>query len=148
MDNFPMFFQGFSEYKDVIQIYHYNSFRDQVIEDAVHHGLKGGWAISQSKEHNPRFIEASVGSECCLPLISDLHTNIIETPMDIKFSEVFGPLEFIDKLRDEGERVLIFHRDIVESSIILYESKGAIFLFDEKDWRCHWRFKGSDASCF
>ena len=32
MDNFPMLLQGFSEYEDVIQIYHYNSFGNQVLK--------------------------------------------------------------------------------------------------------------------
>lgn len=82
-----------------------------------------------------------------LPFISDFHADIVKTPSDIKFGEVLGSLEFVNELRDEGQGVLVFHRDVVESPIVLYESESAVFLFNEEDRRCHRRFGRSDASC-
>src|ERR1700761_5346482 len=62
-DNLSMLFQGFSEYEDVIQIYHYYSFRNQILENSVHHHLEGSRTIGQTEEHDKLFVEASVSSE-------------------------------------------------------------------------------------
>src|SRR6202035_568387 len=100
------------------------------------------------KEHNQRLVEASISSECRLPFIPNLHADIVKAPTDIKFGEVLSPLELVDELRDEGEWVLVFHCDVIEGSIVLDQSKRAIFLFDEEDRRCHRRLGWSDTSCF
>ena len=38
----------------------------------------------------------------CLPFISFFHSDIVETPTDIKFGKVLSPLQFINELGDEG----------------------------------------------
>ena len=45
--------------------------------------------------------------ESGLPFISFFYVDIVETPVDIEFSEVLGPLKFIDKFGDEGKWVLV-----------------------------------------
>ena len=95
-----MFFQGFSEYEDVVQIHHYNSFRNQVFEDSIHH-QKGGRTIHQSKEHYERLIEASVGSEGCLPFVSIFHPYIVKSPACVKLSKILSSLQLIDKFRNQ-----------------------------------------------
>src|ERR1700735_4608446 len=91
-DNFPMFLQGLCEYKDVVEVYHHYSFGDQVLEDSVHHCLEGSGTIGQTEEHDERLIKAPVSPESGLPFISIFHPDIIETPADIEFSEIPGPL--------------------------------------------------------
>ena len=40
--------------------------------------------------------------------------------MDIKLSEVPGPLQFINKFGDEGQQVLVFDCNHIEGSVVLY----------------------------
>ena len=42
-------------------------------------------------------------------------------------------MEFIDQLRDEGERVAILDSEGIQHPIVLYQLEGAILLFDEED---------------
>ena len=37
-----------------------------------------------------------IGMESGFPLVSVLHANIIETPLDVKLSEILSTLELID----------------------------------------------------
>ena len=45
--------QGFSEYKDIVQVYHYHyhPFQDQIFENCIHHHLEGSRTVGQAKEH-------------------------------------------------------------------------------------------------
>ena len=108
-NNFPVLFQCSSEDKDIIQVDHYNAFCDQLLEDAIHHCLEGGWSIGQPKEHDQGFIEATICPEGCYPLVSFFHANIIEPPADVEFSEILSTLKFVNEFRDEGKGVLVFH---------------------------------------
>ena len=47
-----VFLQSFCEDEDVIQVYHYYTFRNEIFEYNVHYGLEGSWTIGQAKEHN------------------------------------------------------------------------------------------------
>jgi hypothetical protein len=40
----------------------------------------------------------------------------------------------MDKVVDEGERILILPGDGIQSSVVLDEVKLSIFLLDEEDW--------------
>ena len=46
MSNSRMFFKGFSENEDIIDIDANDAFHDQILEDFIHHGLESGRAIS------------------------------------------------------------------------------------------------------
>jgi len=48
-------FLRLGEDQDVVQVDHHNTFYYEVLEDVVHHGLKGGWTVSHSKEHYQEF---------------------------------------------------------------------------------------------
>jgi len=60
-----------------------------------------------------------IGSEGCLPLISGLNANVVETPMDIQLGKVSGSAELGHKFGDQWERVLVLDRHGVECSIVL-----------------------------
>jgi len=81
--------------------------------------LEGGQTVSHSKEHYQGFEQASIGSEGCLPLVSRLNANIVETPMDIQLGKVFGPAELGHEFGDQWERVLVLDHHRVEYSIVL-----------------------------
>ena len=50
-----MLFLCFGEDQDVVQVDHHDTFRYEVPEDVVHHGLEGGRTVSYSKEHYQGF---------------------------------------------------------------------------------------------
>ncbi|KAG5336847.1 hypothetical protein C0989_011778 [Termitomyces sp. Mn162] len=97
-----VFLQHFGIDEDVIKVYTHYALCYEVLEDVVHHGLKGGGAISESKEHNKQLKQFPVGLEGSLPLISFLDAHIVVTPPDIQFSKVLYTSEVVDELRDEG----------------------------------------------
>ena len=105
-DNLPMFIQSLCEDEDIIQVYHYHAFEDQVFKYAIHHSLESGQTICQAEEHDKRFIEASICPKGGFPFVFDFHPDIVKTPMDIKFGEVLCSLQLINKFGNEGEQVL------------------------------------------
>ncbi|KAF8229507.1 hypothetical protein L208DRAFT_1286278, partial [Tricholoma matsutake] len=92
-------FNHASEDEDVVEIDTNNAFEDEVVEDVVHHGLKGDRAIA--KEHDEWFKKTMVGTKGCLPLISLLYPHVIVTPMDIELGKVLGSMELVHKFGDE-----------------------------------------------
>jgi hypothetical protein len=58
-----MFLYCLRKNEDVIQVDADYTFRDQVLEYLVHHGLKGGWTVGETKEHNQGFKKSSVCAE-------------------------------------------------------------------------------------
>src|SRR5882672_3571887 len=46
--------------EDVIHVDDHNSFVDELSEDVVHHHLEFHWTVSETKEHDKRFKQASV----------------------------------------------------------------------------------------
>ena len=72
-----------SEDQDIIQVDHHDTFRDEVPEDVVHHILKGGRAVSHTKEHYQGFEQALMSPEGCLPLVSGLNADVVETSTNV-----------------------------------------------------------------
>ena len=93
-------FKGLREDENVVQIDHDHTFRDDVLEDAVHHRLEGGRTVREAEEHDERFIQATVVPEGSLPFVSFLYPDIVEAPSDIQFREVFGSAELHNQLRN------------------------------------------------
>jgi len=60
-----------------------------------------------------------IGLEGCLPLISRLNVDIVETSIDIQLGEVFCSVELRYEFRDQWERVLILDRHGIECSVVL-----------------------------
>ena len=57
-------------------------------EDVVHHRLEHRWAVSETKEHDKRFEQASVRLKGHLPLVSILDSHVVVSPSDVQFGEV------------------------------------------------------------
>jgi len=103
-------FKGFHEDEDVVQIDHDHAFRDEVLEDVIHHRLEGGRTVREAEEHDKGLVQATVGPEGSLPFISFLYPDIVEAPSDIQFCEVLGSAELRNQFRNQWERVLFFSR--------------------------------------
>ncbi|KAG5349175.1 hypothetical protein C0989_005447, partial [Termitomyces sp. Mn162] len=100
----PMvFLQCFGVDENVIEVHAHYTLCNEVLEDVIHHGLEGGWAVGETKEHDEWLEQSPVGLEGHLPLISFLNVHIIVTPLDVQFSEVLHAPEVVDELRDEEE---------------------------------------------
>jgi len=69
--------------QDIVQINYHDAFCHEILEDIVHHSLEGGQTVGYPKEHYQGFEQASIGLKSCLPLVSGLNADVIETPIDI-----------------------------------------------------------------
>ncbi|KAG5348916.1 hypothetical protein C0989_007170, partial [Termitomyces sp. Mn162] len=69
--------------EDVVKVYTHYTLYYGVLEDVIHHSLKGGGAIGEFKEHNKQFKQSLVGLEGSLPLVSFLDAHIVVTPPDV-----------------------------------------------------------------
>jgi len=81
--------------------------------------LESGQAISHVKEHYQGFEQALIGPEGCLPLVSRLNADIVETLMNVQLGEVSGSAELRYEFGDEWEGVLILDCYGVERSVVL-----------------------------
>ncbi|KAG5337720.1 hypothetical protein C0989_009014 [Termitomyces sp. Mn162] len=111
--------QHFGVDDNVIKVYAHYTLHNEVPEDVIHHGLEGGGAVGESKEHNEWLEQSLVGLEGGLPLVSLLDMHIVVAPPDIQFSEVLHTPEVVDELGDEGEGVAILYCYGIENLIIL-----------------------------
>ncbi|KAG5336895.1 hypothetical protein C0989_011634 [Termitomyces sp. Mn162] len=133
-----VFLQHFGIDENVIKVHAHYTLHNEVPEDVVHHSLEGGWAVGETKEHVEWLEQFPVGPEGHLPLISFLNVHIVVTPPDVQFSEVSCTPEVVDELGDEGKGVTVLECHVIEYLVVLYQSEGAILLFNEEDWRSHW----------
>ena len=90
-----MLFKSLSEYQNVIHITNHYPSVDKVLQYVIHHSLKSGRGVAESKEHNQWLIQASIGTESCLPFMSFLYSDIIEPPLEIQDRKVLGSLKVI-----------------------------------------------------
>ncbi|KAG5336713.1 hypothetical protein C0989_012016 [Termitomyces sp. Mn162] len=114
-----VFFQHFGVDEDVVKIDADYALCDEVLEDVIHHGLEGGRAVGESKEHHDQFEQFLVGLEGGLPLVSFLNVHVVVTPLDVQFSKVLCTLEVVDVLRDEREGIAVLYCHGIENPIIL-----------------------------
>jgi len=108
-----------SKDQNVVQVDHYDTFCYEVPEDVIHHSLEGGGAVGHAKEHYQGFKQVSIGPEGCLPLVSGLDMDVVETPTDIQLGEISGSAELQYEFGDEWEGVLILDRHRIECSVVL-----------------------------
>jgi hypothetical protein len=89
-DDSAMFFQVFGEHEDVVDVYTYDAATDEVLEKVIHHSLEGGRAVSHAIKHYQWFKQPLITPKGHCPFISFLDSDVLVTPSDIEFSEVFG----------------------------------------------------------
>jgi hypothetical protein len=84
-DDLAVFFQVLGEDEDVI-----DAVIDKILEDVIHHGLEGGWAVSNTIQHYQQLKEPLVTLKGHFPFVAFLDLDVLVAPLDIKFGEVFG----------------------------------------------------------
>ena len=130
--------------QNVIQIDNDHTFRNELPEQVVHHGLEGRRAVGQSEEHHQRFKESARSPKCGLPLVTLLDPDVVETPPDVELGEVASVPEFVHQVRDERKRVPILDRHVVELPIVLNQAERSVLLLDKEHWGGHGRLAGAD----
>jgi hypothetical protein len=72
-----MFFQCRCEDEDVIEVDGDDTLGDEVLEDFIHHRLKGRQAVCQSKVHHEWFEQTAISSKCHFPFIAFFYPHIV-----------------------------------------------------------------------
>ncbi len=90
--------QVLGEDQDVIKVNCHLAFGNEVTEDVIHHPLEGGGRVHESKEHHGGFGESLICMESCFLFVPLPNLDIVISPSDIKFHEVFGSAKLVDKL--------------------------------------------------
>ena len=88
-----------------------------------------------------------MGNKGSFPLMSVFDLDIIVSPSDVELGEDFRPLEFINKVRNEGERVCVMDDMFVDVVIVLTGSEAAVFLFDKEERERLWGVRGANFAC-
>ena len=96
---------AFGEDHNVININDYDIFH--VGENLVHHGLERGRGVAESEEHDRGFIGSSMADERGFPFVTLLDPYVVVAPPKVYLREVLRPLELVDVLQDEQERVVV-----------------------------------------
>ena len=94
--------------------------------------LKGRRCVGEAERHDHVFEQAIPGLEGRLPFISFLNSNIVIAPSYIKFGEIPGSLEASHNIRYQWEGVSVFDHDLVQLSVVLYETKLPSFFLIKK----------------
>ena len=124
--------------KKIVHIDNEPSFCDHIMEGVVHELLEGGGGVGKTKEHYSWFKKSFVGDKGDFPLVSILDLDIVISPVNIEFGEDFRSLEFVDKVRDEGEGVCVMYCVLIDVVIVLTGIKTTILLFNKKEGGCLW----------
>ena len=71
------------------------------------------------KKHYCGFEKSSIGFEGSFPVISVLDPNIIISPSYVKFSEIFGSLNFVHQFRNQRKGISVFDCPFVQIAVVL-----------------------------
>jgi hypothetical protein len=78
--------------EDVVEIDYEMSLVDEVAEDVIHEGLKGGWGIAEAKGHDEGFKKAKGALKGGFPLIASANADVVIAPADVEFGKIAGSL--------------------------------------------------------
>ena len=93
MDDPPVIREGAGVDKDIIHIAYGLIIVDEISEDIVHHHLECHRGVAQSEEHDGWLKQPLVSSECSLPPIPFLDLHVVESPLEVKYSEELSIVE-------------------------------------------------------
>jgi hypothetical protein len=120
--------------KNVVHIDNDVSGSNFFSKDGVYHHLESGRGISEAKEHNQRFEKSSVGFECGFPFIAFFHSNVVVSPLDIKFGKPLFPNELTDKFLNKRKGIVVVCSEVIEYMVVLNWSCLGTFLSNKEKW--------------
>src|SRR5712675_1706828 len=117
-----------------------------LLKDGVHHHLKGGWGVGQSKEHDRWFEQPFVSDEGCFPLVSLSDTNIIVSPSYVELSKQGSSAGLIYELGNQREWVRISNGPLVQTSVVLDGSEFSVLFLNEEEGGSVGTFGGANVA--
>ena len=108
-------------------------FWEHICKDMVYESLESGGSIAESKEHDGGFKESHGGDKNSLPLIFLLNSNVVISPMNVKFSKQGGFLHMVDEFWNEGKGIGISDGVGVQVVIILAWAEGSVLLWYKEE---------------
>ena len=120
-------------YDGVIHIDAEPSLGNFVLKDVVHHRLKCSGGVRQAEEHYCWFEQSLTCFEGGLPLIALFDPDVVISPSYVEFGEESFIGKVMDQFWNEGERIFVGDRPLVEFSIVLYGSIFAVLLLNEEE---------------
>ncbi|KAG5335312.1 hypothetical protein C0989_001470 [Termitomyces sp. Mn162] len=118
--------------QDVVQV-HSNENVVHVMEDVIHEVLEGGGGVSHSKGHHKVLKEAIAGAKGGLPFMFQSDPDVVVAGAEVYLYVYLGTAETVNKISNQGEGILVFFSDFVESPIIHAESEQSILLLGKQD---------------
>src|SRR5216684_3342066 len=103
------------------------------MEDSIHHHLKGGWGVCESKEHDCWVEEPFGHKKGCLPLISRFDSYVVIPPSDIKLHKQCASTQVINSLGNEGGDITISFCPFINGVVVLDRLQFSILLFDKEE---------------
>ncbi|KDQ06899.1 hypothetical protein BOTBODRAFT_120841, partial [Botryobasidium botryosum FD-172 SS1] len=110
-----MFPESFQDFPDVLRN---TPLVEHIMEAIVHEVLEGRWGVAQSKRHDQVLKTAITSPECHFPFIPRSDTDEVVGSVEVDLGEVFGLLEAVEEISYEGQRVMVFFSDAVQSSVV------------------------------
>ena len=115
-------------------------------KDGVNKSLECCRSISETEGHYQPFIRPIVGAESCFPLVSGCDLDEIVHVLYIYLGVDFGPAGGVQKVRDQGEWVVILFGNFIEALEVNTEPEGAVLPFYKKDQSNMGGSSGADKS--
>ena len=134
--------------EEVVHVNDKPSFRDHITKGVIHKALESGRGIGETEEHHSGFKESLMGDEGSFSLMSIFDSDIIVSPSDIEFGEDFHPLEFINKVGNEGKRICATDSVFIDIAIVLTGLEATVLLFDKEKSGCLWGVRGVNFASF
>ena len=117
----------------IVHIDDKSSFGNHVAEGVIHEALEGSGGVGEPEEHYSGFKKSFMGDEGCFPLVTVLDLYIVVPPLNVKFGEDLGILQFVYEVGDEGKGVGVANGVFIDVVVVLEGVESSIFLFDEKE---------------
>jgi hypothetical protein len=110
--SFQMFFHSFIGTRfgmnsDVVHVHREPALCHLLPEYCIHHGLKSGGGIRESKEHDRGLKEPFMCEEGGFPFIALFDTDVVIAPADIECGEQGTTAETINDLGNKGRHVAV-----------------------------------------
>ena len=109
-------------------------FCNHVREDVIHECLEYGRGITETEEHDCRFIETERGDKGCLPLVRFLNLNVVVLPTNIELGEIDKVLYVVNKFGNERKGISIANGVGVQILVVLAGTKSSVFLWNKEEW--------------
>jgi hypothetical protein len=98
------------------------------MEDMIHEDLEGGGGITRAKGNDQKLIVTLVSTKQSLGYVSFLHTYLVVSRTQIKFSEVLSTTQLIQEIINDRNGKLFFDGELIEGMKVGTHALSTFFL--------------------